>query len=178
MKKFIFFCAIMLLLLSTASGEGIITQDFYLYDREFATFREKITILPNTLRLSLTEGESEELWAEVMPRAELSEKLSWRLRDNSGAVTVYPRGASCAVYANTAGEDSIEISLDGEYKTVIEVRVEKGKEVNVRSFEMQEEKTSNPRAESFIRIMTLFLVSFSVVILTIVVLFFIKNRRK
>ena len=178
MKKCIVLLGILLFTISTASGEGIILQDFYLYDREFATFREKITILPNTLRLSLTEGESEELRAEVMPNPELSERLSWRLLDNSGAVTVYPRGASCAVYANIAGEDKIEISLDGEYKTVVEVSVKKGKTVNVRSFEVQKEKNSNSRAENFIRIMTVGLVFFAVVILTLVGFFFMRKRRK
>ncbi len=178
MKKCIIFCAIFLLLRTVACGEKIIVSDFYLNGREYAVFKEKNTVLPNTLRLSLFEGEASELRAEVRPEGTMSEKLSWRLLDNTGAITIYPAGETCSVCANYAGVEHIGISLSGEGETVIEVEVKRPKEITLRSFEPDAEKSTTHRAELFIRIEVAVLIVMSLVLFGVITVTLLKKGRK
>ena len=144
LKKWTVLCVALLLLYTTVSGEGIIREDFYLNGREFATFREKQTILPNTLILSLSVGEAETITAEVSPSSSLCETLSWRLVEESGAAKLLPSGENCTVYGVSEGEETVEISLDGESSVFVRVNVIQPQEIRLRSFEnepKEEEET-------------------------------------
>ncbi len=141
MKKYIFVFVLTLLIAPCVRGETIL-QDYYLNNRDYAVMREKINILPNTLRLKLTEGEFGSLRADVTPDAKLCRNLSWRLVGNTGAVEIYPSGETCTVYARTAGEETVQIALDGEKSVNVEVVVTEPKKIQVRSFELEHEETT------------------------------------
>lgn len=126
------------------SGEGIV-RDYYLRNREFAVMSEKVNILPNTLRMNITRGEYGSLRADVTPNAKLCEKLSWRLKKNTGAVEIYPSGETCSVYGLSAGEETVEIALDGKKTVQVDITVTEPREVQQRSFEL----SSEPRHESY-----------------------------
>ena len=132
------------ILTPAVSGEGIV-WDYYLRNREFAVMKEKVNILPNTLRMNLIRGEYGSLRADVTPNAKLCEKLSWRLKKNAGAVEIYPSGESCTVYGLAAGEETVEIALDGKKTVQVDITVTEPREIQIRSFELEEE----PRHESF-----------------------------
>lgn len=141
MKKYIFVFALLFLLAPCVRGEGIL-QDYYLRNREYAVMKEKVNILPNTLRLKLTEGEYGSLRADVTPDANLCKKLSWRLAKNTGAVRIYPSGETCSVYGCEAGEETVEISLGGEKSVNVEIVVTEPSKIQVRSFELEQEETT------------------------------------
>ncbi len=126
------------ILTPAVSGEGIV-WDYYLRNREFAVMKEKVNILPNTLRMNLTRGEYGSLHADVTPNAKLCEKLSWRLVRNTGAVEIYPSGETCSVYGLAAGEETVEIALDGKKSVKVDITVTEPREIQIRSFELEEE---------------------------------------
>ena len=138
MKKYIFLFALVLALAPFAKGEGIV-PDYYLYNREHAVMKERINILPNTLRLVIFEGETASLRADVTPDGSLSQNLSWRIVNGSGAAEIYPSGGSCAVFGKSTGKDTVEISLVGKSVNV-EVEVKPPQVVEMRSFELEREK--------------------------------------
>lgn len=176
MKKCVFLCAIVFLLTSIVGGEGI-AWDYYLHNREYAVMKEKVNILPNTLRMSITRGEYGSLRADVTPDAKLCEKLIWRLMKNTGAIEIYPSGETCTVFGCEAGEETVEIALNGEKTVQVDITVTEPKEIRLRSFEIEEEKElESPFSEALVLWMVRALVAAAVVILCAAVILLWRKR--
>ena len=114
MKKFVFISFFLFFSVACVHAAPVIPEEFYLrneslYERGTVAV---MSILPNTLRLTLFEGESSEIYADILPEAAEDTELVWSLPDNAGKVNIYPRGGRCTVFAVSEGEENIRITRD------------------------------------------------------------------
>jgi len=176
LKKCLFLCAVLLFLSCTAFAEGIIRSDFYLNGREEATFREAVSILPNTLRLPLSVGESELLRADVSPDSSRADELSWRLCEKNGVAEIYPAGDTCVVYALSEGEERVGISLDGGETVFVSVDVASPREVRLRSFESETEEKKTLFTEKLLSFIVRALRLCAAILISLGIVFLIKQK--
>lgn len=114
-----------------------VPEDFYLNNTPLQLPDEaEIKLLPSALRVVVVEGESEEIYADVLPEDLRGAEFSWSLAENSGVVRIYPQGRTCGILGVSEGEEKLVVSCCGE-QVSIPVSVRKSPEIRVRSFERE-----------------------------------------
>lgn len=124
MKKILCVYFTVIVLLSSAFAYPKIPLRFYL-DNEpvFDPDKKKATlVLPNTLRLTLHEGESALLYADILP-SDASCELFWSADGFEDIAELYPRGKTCTVIGVSEGDGEITVNTEDGVSKNIQVHV-------------------------------------------------------
>ncbi len=179
LKKLVFIFAFLFSAIICTHAAPIISEDFYLKNGELSQKDavNAMSILPNTLRLTLFEGESSEIYADVIPKSVASSELQWSLPDDAGKVNIYPRGERCTVYAVSEGEENIRITLGNDVSTNVAVQVKKPQEIRTRTFEYEGEgEKSEVFTDTVMQFIVRFLITLAAALLLAVVILAVKQR--
>lgn len=182
MKKLVFVLLFICLMTGESCAVPVIEREFYLNnERLYDSETVKVTnILPSTLRLTLFEGESCEIYADVIPE-NAPRELMWSLPDGLGTVNIFPRGEFCTVYGVGEGTEDIRIETEnGKASATVSVEVKRPREIRTRSFEYS--ANSAEQREIFTSTVMLFIIRFLLTLafsaLLAAVWMFIRQRGK
>lgn len=179
MKKLFFVLLLLLSGMTCACAQPVISEDFYLKNGELSQndVADVMSILPNTLRLTLLEGENCEIYADVLPETATAAELIWRLPDNAGRINIYPRGERCTVFGVAEGEENIRIETQGGVSANVAVQVKKPQEIRTRTFEYKgEEEKSEVFTDTVMQFIVRFLITLAAALLFAVVILAVKQR--
>ncbi len=179
MKKLVFIFLSLFLGVTCAYAAPIISEDFYLRNGGMCEKDavDVMSILPNTLRLTLFEGESSEIYADVIPKNVVASELQWSLPDDAGKVNIYPRGERCTVYAVSEGEENIRITARDGVSANVAVQVKKPQEIRTRTFDYHgEEEKTEVFTDTVMQFIVRFLITLAAALLFAVVILAVKQR--
>lgn len=147
MKRLVFVLLFLFAVQSTAGAFPAISEDFYLNNERLfdESAKEVINILPSTLRLSITQGETHEVYADVLPEQAPESGLTWSLPERAGIIDIYPNGARCTILGLSAGEESLCVSAEGGASANVAVEVTEPREIRTRSFDYEGESRTEVR---------------------------------
>lgn len=181
MKKPLLVLLFCFALFSSARALPSIPKWFYL-DNEKIHDDSAVTvlnILPNTLRLSIAEGESREIYADVLPEGASSKELMWSLPQHAGVIEIYPHGKRCTVLGVSVGEERIYIAAESGKSASVDVEVTKAAEVLPRSFEYKgEEGAASHFTDEVMRTIIRMLITLGAALVFAAVLLTVKRRKE
>ena len=112
-----------------------IPEDFYLNNAPLQFSREgQAKLLPSTLRVVISEGETEEIYVDIFSANRQLSEVSWKLLRDNGQVKISPRERTCTVFGVSEGEGELSVSCHGQ-TMIIPISVKKSYLPSVRSFE-------------------------------------------
>lgn len=179
LKKLVSILLFLFLAVTCTHAAPTISEDFYLKNGELSPkdVVGVMRILPNTLRLTLFEGESSEIYADVFPENATEAELQWSLPDNAGKVDIYPRGVWCTVCAVSEGEENIRITARDGVSANVAVQVKKPQQIRTRTFDYQgEEEKTEVFTDTVMRFIIRFLITLAAALLFAVVILGVKQR--
>ncbi|MBQ4545354.1 MAG: hypothetical protein II996_07290 [Oscillospiraceae bacterium] len=182
MKKLVFILFFICLMTGESGAVPVIESEFYLnnemlYDSDAVRVTN---ILPSTLRLTLSEGESCEIYADVIPE-NAQHELVWSLPEELGTINIYPRGEYCTVYGAKEGTENIKIDTEnGKASATVSVEVKKQQEIRTRSFEydIAEEEGSEIFTSAVMQFIIRFLLTLAFSALLAAVWMLVRQRGK
>lgn len=141
MKRLVFVLLFLFAVKSAAGAFPAISEDFYLNNERLfdESAKEAVNILPNTLRLSIEEGETHEVYADVLPEEAPGSELMWSLPEEAGIIDIYPNGDRCTILGLSAGEESLCVSAEGGASANVAVEVTEPRKIRTRSFDYEGE---------------------------------------
>ena len=154
-----------------------VPEDFYLNNTPLQPAQEsEIKILPSTLRVMLFVGESEEVYADVIPENTPGTDISWSLSRNGEAVRIYPQGRTCMIVAVSEGEEVLAVSCGGE-SVNIPVSVRESPKIHLRSFEYEEKhRAENKTPLKAYRAVVRILITLGAFLCFVAVFYIINNK--
>ncbi len=179
LKKLVLVFAFLISAVICTHAAPIISEDFYLKNEELSQKDavDAMSILPNTLRLTLFEGESSEIYADVFPKSATEAELQWSLPDNAGRIDIYPNGERCSVYGIAEGEENIRITARDGVSANVVVQVKRPQEIRTRTFEYEgEEQKSEVFTDTVMQFIVRFLITLAAAMLFAVVILTVKQR--
>ena len=124
MKKLACF-VLFLFLVQASANEVTIPEDFYINDGDLIKKGAIIAenILPSALRVCITEGESYELYADVLPENTTEQ-------EGYSSVSITPQTERCTVFGKSAGNARIRVTAPGGAAAEIDVEIKEAKKTN------------------------------------------------
>lgn len=140
MKKL--FLVLLFFLVFLSQGKAIIGEDYYTENREsIEAVSCAEAVLPNTLRLVLEVGESETLYATLVPEKTGDSIIAWSVSGDGTSLRIYPEGSRCRVYGEAVCEEKIKIETLGGAEREVSVSVTEKKEIKTRDFDASKSET-------------------------------------
>ncbi len=161
-------------------GNAIIGEDYYTENREsIEAVSCAENVLPNTLRLVLEVGQSEILYATLLPEGTGDSIIAWSVSETEDSLRLYPEGSRCRVYGEAVGEGKIEIETLGGAKREVSVSVTEKKEIKMRDFKVREsENKSGVFTERLVQNIIRTLISFAILLISAALIFLFRRGGK
>lgn len=175
MKKL--FLVLLFLFIFVPRGSAIIGEDYYTENKEsIEAISCAENVLPNTLRLVLEVGQSETLYATLLPEDTNDSIIAWSVSGDGDSLRLYPEGSSCRVYGEAIGEGKIEIETLGGAKREVSVSVTEKEEIKTRDFEVRErENRGSVFTEQVVQNIIRTLISFAILLISVALIFFFRR---
>ncbi len=126
MKK-IFFLALLIAMTAKSAGAEttIIARDYYISGKRSVgeNVIEVAGVLPNTLFVKISVGESAEIRADVVPEDAGGAKLLWSLPEGAGNVEISPDDRVCKILGKSSGDETIRVDSPDGAHALVRVRV-------------------------------------------------------
>lgn len=124
LKKFIS-SVLFLCFVFWVSAENTIPEDFYINGGNVLTKGSILAenVLPSALRVCICEGESYELYADILPKNTTEKRLIWRVREGEKVISIVAKDNRCTLFGEIAGDARITVTAPGGADAEISVEI-------------------------------------------------------
>ncbi len=107
------------------NAESTIPEDFYINNGRILPKGSILAenVLPNALRVCICEGESYELYADILPENTTEKKLVWKIFEGEKIISISTRNNRCTLFGKKSGNARLSVTAPGGAGAEISIEI-------------------------------------------------------
>lgn len=177
--------ALFLCFVFLVNAESTIPEDFYINNGRILPKGSILAenVLPSALRVCICEGESYELYADLLPENTTEKKLVWKVYEGEKVISILVKNNRCTLFGEKSGSARLSVTAPGGAGAEISIEIKPApkKTAEITEYtipEREKTKESEGKAAKTFSVILVILSGFMFLIATLLWLGGRKNEKR